>query len=219
MAILYSLVARGNVVLVEYANATGNFALVTRAILEKMPPQASPVPLKKSYQYDRQTFHFILVSGITYLCMTEQSFPRRLTFAFLEDVKSKFTGMFSDAVVQSAATFGLTNEFERVLKGQMDFYSKNPEADQFYPVKKQVDEIKHIMVESIDNLLDRSERIDLMVTKAAGMEETTYTFERDSGRLRFWEKVRRIRCWILTFTVIALIIIILVCVMVLYLTR
>jgi hypothetical protein len=50
MPIIYSIVARGNVVLAEHSTAKGNFDTVTRRILEKIPTTHDS---KMSYVYDR----------------------------------------------------------------------------------------------------------------------------------------------------------------------
>merc|ERR1711918_14387 len=66
--ILYSLVARGRVVLAEYTSTSGNFPTVTRMLLNKIP---SNTDSKMSYKYDTHVFHYIVESEITYLCMAE----------------------------------------------------------------------------------------------------------------------------------------------------
>ncbi|KAI8072068.1 hypothetical protein BDF21DRAFT_424822 [Thamnidium elegans] len=49
MSLIYGLVARGPTILAEHTNSSGNFATVTQAILEKIPPNNS----KLTYVYDR----------------------------------------------------------------------------------------------------------------------------------------------------------------------
>jgi vesicle-associated membrane protein 7 len=48
MPIVYCLIARGSVVLAEYATASGNFMTISRIILDNLPQ----VDGKKSYEYD-----------------------------------------------------------------------------------------------------------------------------------------------------------------------
>ncbi len=54
MSIIYSVVARGAVVLAEYSNSTGNFMQITRRILDKIPQQDG----KMSYVYDKFVLFF-----------------------------------------------------------------------------------------------------------------------------------------------------------------
>lgn len=69
---MYSLVARETVILAEFAAGTGNFASVTRKILEKIPGTDS----RMSYVCDRHIFHIMVHDGLTYMCMAEEEFGR-----------------------------------------------------------------------------------------------------------------------------------------------
>lgn len=50
MPIIYSIISRGNTVLAEYTNNSGNFVQITRRILDRIPTSKST---KVSYVYDR----------------------------------------------------------------------------------------------------------------------------------------------------------------------
>ena len=71
-AIVYALVARETVILAEFAAGTGNFASITRKILEKIPSTDS----RMSYVCDRHIFHIMVFDGLTYMCMAEEDFGR-----------------------------------------------------------------------------------------------------------------------------------------------
>ncbi len=141
MPIIYSLVARGATVLAEHAAATGNFITVSRLILDKI---ADTQGGKMSYTYDRCTiirirkpwenppflmnifllclqrhfFHYAANDGLIYLCMSDEQFPRRIAFAFLEDIRTRFLGMYRNTY-KTAMAFGMNEEFSRVLQRQM----------------------------------------------------------------------------------------------------
>ena len=111
MPILYALVARKKAVLAEYTSSTGNFPTVTRVLLAKIPEQDS----RMSYVYDKHVFHYIVDQGITFLCMSDESAKRRITFAFLEDIKKIWRERYT-AVEQSALPFALNDMFSPILR-------------------------------------------------------------------------------------------------------
>ncbi|RHY92106.1 hypothetical protein DYB35_012865 [Aphanomyces astaci] len=80
---VYALVSRGKTVLAEFTASSGNFPTVTRVLLAKIPTEDS----KMSYVYDQHIFHYVVQDGITYLCMADNDFKRRVPFQFLEDLK------------------------------------------------------------------------------------------------------------------------------------
>jgi len=73
MAIVYALVARGTVVLAEFAAVSGNAGAVARRILEKLPPDAES---RLCFAQDRYIFHVLRsdAAGITFLCMANDTF-------------------------------------------------------------------------------------------------------------------------------------------------
>ena len=118
MPILYSLVARQKAVLAEFTSSSGNFPTVTRVLLAKIPDSDS----KMSYVYDKYVFHYIVDQGITFLCMSDESTKRRITFAFLEDIKKAWRENFT-AVERTALPFSLNEAFSPVLRQKLVSFS------------------------------------------------------------------------------------------------
>ncbi|KAF9111057.1 Vesicle-associated membrane protein [Mortierella sp. AM989] len=145
MSIIYALVAKGSVILAEYTNSSGNFTTVTEAILEKIPPNNS----KLTYVYDRYLFHYICEDGLTYMCMADDSFGRRIPFAFLQDIKERFLTQYSRESALSAQVPYAMNEFSKTIAKQMEYYSTNPEADRIKQVQGEIEQVKDVMVHNI----------------------------------------------------------------------
>ena len=60
-----------------------------------------------------------------------------------------------------------------------------------------------IMCENIDNLLERGEKIELLVDKTDKLSETAFKFEKSSRALKRSVYCNRIRTYLLVFVVIA----------------
>ncbi|KAI9297224.1 synaptobrevin-domain-containing protein [Neoconidiobolus thromboides FSU 785] len=188
MAIIYSLVARGAVILSEFASSTGNFSSVTQTILEKIPEGDS----KLTYVYDKFLFHYISEKGVIFLCMADEEFGRRIPFAFLEDIKNLFFKSYTKEFYESVPIYGI-NEFSKVLKSKMEFYSNDPSADKFKQVKGEIAGVKDVMVQNIERVLERGERIDILVDKTDNLNQTSFAFRKRSTALRrslWWKNTR-----------------------------
>jgi len=188
MPIIYSLVARGSCVLAEFTSTSGNFTTVTRRILEKIPQNDS----KMSYVYDRHIFHYVVDGGLTYLCMADEEFGRRVPFAFLEDIKNRFKSAYGDRG-KSALAYGMNADFSRVLQNQMDYYSNNPNADKINRVRGEIDEVKSVMVTNIEKVLERGERIELLVDRTENLNQAAFKFKKQSTQLKramWWKNVK-----------------------------
>lgn len=125
--IIYTLIARGEVVLTEWSSPDrkGNFAQITRDILKRIDPfttrkmSYSYVYTKSSFiifSYDDNTHYHIWVdAGLIYLVMTEAQFGKRRAYAFLADIRTLFLSKFGDSW-QNAIGFGLNAQFCRTLE-------------------------------------------------------------------------------------------------------
>mmetsp|Transcript_3715 Transcript_3715/g.10813 ORF Transcript_3715/g.10813 Transcript_3715/m.10813 type:complete len:228 (+) Transcript_3715:165-848(+) len=194
MTILYALISRDKTVLAEYtaSSATGNFATVTRVLLEKIPQTNG----KHSYVYDDFIFHYLTESGICYLCMSDEKNKHRIPFGFLEDMKQSFLTKFGHEAPQTAIAFAMNEEFSPVIQERMNFYNSE-EADRSIDnigvVKSQIEDVKDVMVQNIEKVLERGEKIELLVDKTDRLNQQAFRFESSSRSLRralYWKKMR-----------------------------
>ncbi|KAG6547318.1 hypothetical protein Mapa_011255 [Marchantia paleacea] len=206
MAILYALVARGTVVLAEFSAASGNASTVARRILEKLPTSGDS---RVSYSQDRHIFHIMKADGLTFLCMANDTFGRRIPFAYLEDIQMRFVKTYGRGAL-TALAYAYNDEFSRVLHQQMEYFSSNPNADTINRVKGEIAEVRQVMVENIDKVLERGDRIELLVDKTATIHDNTFRFKKQSRRLRqaLWIKNAKLLASLTCVIVIILYIII-----------
>ncbi|AQK58006.1 Putative vesicle-associated membrane protein family protein [Zea mays] len=93
-------------------------------------------------------------------------------------------------VAHSALAYAMNDEFSRVLHQQMEFFSSNPSADTLNRLRGEVSEIHTVMVDNIEKILDRGDRISLLVDKTSTMQDSAFHFRKQSKRLRraLWMK-------------------------------
>lgn len=129
---------------------------------------------------------------ITYLCMTDEQFSRSLAFAFLEDIQHRFRASYGDRG-KTALSMAMNAEFSHVLQRQMDYFSNNPNADKLRQAGAQVDEVKAIMVNNIEQVLERGDKIDVLVDKTEGLYSNASTFKHQATHLKramMWKNIK-----------------------------
>ncbi|CAG8600216.1 9225_t:CDS:2, partial [Paraglomus occultum] len=127
--------------------------------------------------------------GVTYMCMADDSFQRRIPFAFLEDIKQRFLKAYSKDRIDSALAYGL-NEFAKVIADRMEYYSSNPSADRIRQVHGEIEQVKDVMVHNIERVLERGERIELLVDKTDSLNQQAFAFKKRSTALKVGIKFR-----------------------------
>jgi len=203
---LYGLVARGTTVLAEHSTVVGNAHLVAHRILEKLPEGDS----RTSYSQDRHIFHVLVSGGLTYLCMAEEEVGRRIPYTFLEDIKDRFVRSHGEAA-GTAAAYGLDEQFGHVIEDRMRFFATDRSADAINRVRGELGEVRNIMIENIDKVLDRGERIELLVDKTDHLSSEAFTFTRDSRRLKRKMWWKNTRLMVVVFVMLLLIAYVIVC--------
>ncbi|KAJ6372688.1 hypothetical protein OIU76_027079 [Salix suchowensis] len=193
MGILYGMVARGLVVLAEFSSvAQTNANTIARQILDKIP--RGNEDSNSSYSHDRYIFHVKRTDGLIVLCMADDSTGRecndrlkfyagRIPFEFLEDIHQRFVKTYGRAI-HTASPYAMNEDFSRILSQQMDHYSNDPNADRLNRLQGEMSHVRTVMIDNIDKVLQRGDRLALLVEKTSTLQGNTIRFRRQTQRFR-----------------------------------
>ena len=62
----------------------------------------------KTFELEDFFFHYINENGLSAMCMTDKTFERKLTFAFLQDLKQALLNVYTPRDLQNAGANSLT---------------------------------------------------------------------------------------------------------------
>jgi vesicle-associated membrane protein 72 len=103
-----------------------------------------------------------------YLVVADEEFGRQIPFAFLDRVKEDFKRRYLSG--NGAVTPAVGKEFGPQLKEHMQYCVEHPEEmNKISKIKSQVAEVKGIMMDNIEKVLDRGEKIELLVDKTENL--------------------------------------------------
>ncbi|CAJ2655699.1 unnamed protein product [Trifolium pratense] len=212
-SLIYSFVARGTLILAEHSDFTGNFTTIALQCLQKLPASNN----KFIYNCDGHTFNFLVDNGFTYCVVAVESVERQIPIAFLERIKDDFNKRYGGGRATTATTRSLNKDFGPKLKQHMQYCVEHPEeVSKLAKVKAQVSEVKGVMMENIDKVIDRGEKIEVLVDKTEnlrsqknGMILQAQDFRQQGTQLRrkMWYQNMKIKLIVLAI-IIALILII-----------
>ncbi|KAB1222130.1 hypothetical protein CJ030_MR2G002692 [Morella rubra] len=95
--------------------------------------------------------------------------------AFLERIKDDFLSRYGGGKASTAPANGLNKEFGPKLKEHMKYCVDHPEEiSKLAKVKAQVSEVKGVMMENIEKVLDRGEKIELLVDKTENLHQQLF---------------------------------------------
>ncbi|OIV94203.1 hypothetical protein TanjilG_28142 [Lupinus angustifolius] len=207
-SLIYSFVSRGAVILSEYTEFSGNFNSIAFQCLQKLPATNN----KFTYNCDAHTFNYLVDNGFTYCVVADESVGRQVPMAFLERVKDDFVAKYGGGKAATAPPNSLNKEFGPKLKEHMQYCVDHPEEiSKLAKVKAQVSEVKGVMMENIEKVLDRGEKIELLVDKTESLHHQAQDF-RNSGtqiRRKMWLKNMKTKLIVLSIVILLILIIVL----------
>ena len=132
--------------------------------------------------------------------MSDEQNKPRIPFAFLEEIKNLFFAKYGQDVPQRAIAFSLNEEYSKVIKDRLDYYNNaGSNVDGLSQVKNQIEDVKGVMVENIEKVLERGEKIELLVDKTDRLNQQAFKFEsssRDLRRAMWWKNARWVAFYI-----------------------
>lgn len=128
---------------------------------------------------------------LSYIVVAAAEQGRRIPFAFLLEMKRKFLSTYppSSTDFSSLPAYGCA-AFNTELRSLLQTFNTASPSDSLALAKRDIDDVRGIMTENIERVLERGERIDLLVDKTDRLGGSAHDFRiRSRGlRRRMWWK-------------------------------
>ncbi|OAY63202.1 putative vesicle-associated membrane protein 726 [Ananas comosus] len=135
-----------------------------------------------------------------------------MPIAFLERIKEDFIKRYGGGKAATAAASSLNREFGSKLKEHMHYCVEHPEEiSKLAKVKAQVSEVKGVMMENIEKVIERGENVDRLVDKTENLRFQANDFRQQGTRVRrkMWLQNMKIKLIVLGIIIALILIIIL----------
>ena len=189
MSIIYGIVSAGNEkILVEQNLASeGNHPqLIQRVLREKNPNNA-----KVLYQISNYLAHVLNEDDVTFLLLADTTFSRKKAFACLLEIKKEFNDKFTPIQIRQSISFGLQRQFGDVLRDKMIYFSET--EDNLDKLINKVDVTKNIMIENVEKIFERGEKIEILVTKSKDMRSESSNLKSRAEQLKNKKRFEKTR--------------------------
>ena len=190
--IIYSLVAKGVKPLAGYSNYTGTFDQACINYLKQIGPISNGVA-----KLDDYLIIFINENNITYLLMTDNSFPKETGLACLQSIQKEFEATYQGRDFDGEMNFGLNDEFREKLKMKFDYFNKNQDvkSESAAILREKLVQFHSSVVEASGLLEERGEKIKVLDEKADSLSRDSSTFYNQSKRVKRAEMMRKIKLY------------------------
>lgn len=166
----------------EGGEASANDRELCRMILERLDPEEDR---KQSYMHQNKTVHCMSRGGIAYMAVCEGDVERKVPFMYLLRLEKETSGLLTGrTTIKDLDKGDLRQRMNRLAHEAEN--DKNEAAE----LGKEIEQVRNIMVENVERLLERGERINLLVSKTDRMNNNSLQFRRRTVAVRrsFWWK-------------------------------
>lgn len=164
MSIQLGIIAPAGGEILTEAGVTPGVRNLVSGVVKKIPRHDHST----SYQYESNVIHYRVENEIIYLCMADKDAQHRIAFAFLDEVMKRFKEKFSTDGRKYPFVKDLSKDtcskFNATMSEQLKIYN-DPNTDKLRKVRQQVEDVKVVMLENIDSVLQRGDKIDTLVDK------------------------------------------------------
>ena len=115
--------------------------------------------------------------------MLDSTFDQGAAFSFLELVADHFRLQYG-ARAQTAIAFSMNTEFSLTIANEMKRANTKEEPDKISSLQEGVNQVKDIMVANVEVILERGEKLDLLVDKTENLSANSVTFRTTSRNLQ-----------------------------------
>ncbi|KAJ5611328.1 synaptobrevin-like protein Sybl1 [Penicillium lagena] len=208
--LLYSCVAHRTTILAEHSSPGTSSTAASSLASIILPKISHDKSQKLTYTHERLFVHYIADSPtgvsadehgsrsepssyapLSFIVVATAEQGRRIPFAYLLEMKRKFLSTYTPSNTDYSAlpAYGCA-AFNAELRTLLQTYNTAPPADSLASARREIDSVRDIMTENIERVLERGERIDLLVDKTDRLGGSAHDFRiRSRGlRRRMWWK-------------------------------
>ncbi|XP_025282282.3 uncharacterized protein [Canis lupus baileyi] len=191
MTITYSCVANGRAVLAELALTGGSYQEAAATVLRLVLLRAEQ---KTIIQMGSFVYHTLFIDGITYLCATDNALDTITPSAFLTNVSDTFLRNPLMSQEHFSPSNAVAADFQQVLGKYMMKYNKNQDGSSISTLKSQVTDVKNIMSQNIDEILESEKRLNIYTDRTSYLQTTAKESQKPRKILRriWWKHFKKI---------------------------
>lgn len=113
---------------------------------------------------------------------------------FLEDISTKFVNSLGPLIDNANTEMILDSKFKPILKRQIEYFNTNPSCDNITHVRNQLEDVKVVMLNNIDKLFERDDKLYSLLGKTEELNQDTIEFKKGAVQLKHTMMWKRVRC-------------------------
>ncbi|XP_048372048.1 vesicle-trafficking protein SEC22b isoform X1 [Sphaerodactylus townsendi] len=139
-------------------------------------------PTRCTLEAGAMAFHYIIEKGVCYLVLCEAVFPKKLAFAYLEDLHSEFDEQHGKKVPTVSRPYSFI-EFDTYIQKTKKLYIDSRARRNLGSINTELQDVQRIMVANIEEVLQRGEALSALDSKANNLSSLSKKYRQDAKYL------------------------------------
>ncbi|XP_060900119.1 vesicle-trafficking protein SEC22b-A [Labrus mixtus] len=127
-------------------------------------------------------FHYVIAQGVCYLFLCEASCPKKMAFAYLEDLHTEFYEQYGKRVPTVTRPYSFI-EFDTYIQKTKKSYIDGRSRRNLGSINSELQDVQRIMVANIEEVLQRGESLSALDTKASNLSSLSKKYGSDAKYL------------------------------------
>ncbi|KAK6194901.1 vesicle-trafficking protein SEC22b [Patella vulgata] len=152
-----------------------------KQLFRKISQDPQP-PTRCSLESGPYIFHYLIERGVCFLVLCDKSFSKRLAYTFLEDIQLEFMNQYSTRVETVSRPYSFI-EFDTYIQKTRKSYMDSRARRNLTNINTELHDVQRIMVQNIDDVLQRGETLSVLDTKASNLSTLSQKYKKDAKYL------------------------------------
>uniref|UniRef100_A0AAZ3PKG7 Vesicle-trafficking protein SEC22b-B n=1 Tax=Oncorhynchus tshawytscha TaxID=74940 RepID=A0AAZ3PKG7_ONCTS len=139
-------------------------------------------PTRCTLEAGSMSFHYVIEKGVVYLVLSEASFPKKLAFAYLEDLQAEFHEQHGKKVPTVSRPYSFI-EFDTYIQKTKKSYIDSRARRNLGSINTELQDVQRIMVANIEEVLQRGEALSALDSKASNLSSLSKKYRSDAKYL------------------------------------
>lgn len=150
-----------------------------KMLFRKLGPQSPP---KCTIETGPYLFHYLIEYEVCYLVLCEKNFSKRLAYSYLEDIAQEFHSQYGRRVNTVTRPYTFI-EFDTYIQKAKKQFSDSRSRRNLNVMNNQLQDVQRIMVQNIDDVLQRGTVLSELDTKTQNLSMLTQKYKKDATYL------------------------------------
>jgi len=153
--------------------------LLSRKFGANSAPQAS-------VESDNFTIHYVVKDDVVFLCICDQSYPRKLAFTYLTDLADEFTSLYPSGQYLSPSLRPYAFlEFDSFIQKTKKTYQDSRATQNLDKLNDELKDVTQVMTKNIEDLLYRGDSLEKMGEMSGRLREDSKKYRKKARQINW----------------------------------